>query len=196
MRYAGGVPGLDGLGQIGIPSPRAGRGAFALAALAIIAFSAQARADEPKVEVVAEAVHASNTGNTIDPPSLAKLKLGRFTNIRRLSESKLTVEKSRPAEFKMPDGKTVTVRLVDVKNGVANFNVSVPTRGGQVAEVKYEAGKEPLSIATSEYQGGVLFLVLSPPDGAKPRRGALPALRPLSTKVERAPLRFPAPARQ
>ena len=48
----------------------------AVTALAIFAFGATAWADEPKVEVVAEAVHASNTGNTIDPPSLAKLKLG------------------------------------------------------------------------------------------------------------------------
>ena len=135
----------------------------AVTALAIFAFGATAWADEPKVEVVAEAVHASNTGNTIDPPSLAKLKLGKFTNVRRLSEQKLTVEPGKPAEFKMPDGKTVTVKLVGVTNGVANFNVSVPTRAGKSAEVKYEAGKNPLTIATSEYQGGVLFLVLSPP---------------------------------
>lgn len=158
---------------------------------ALVLGAPSAFADDTKVEVVAEAVHAHNNGKAMEPPSMSKLKLqsrrgSPFTSVKRLSQSKLSVTKAKPAEFSLPDGGKATISLAGIKDGVASFDVAIVLKNGTPAKVKYDAGKDPLTVATGEFNGGTLFLVLSPPDGSKPRKFSLrPASRP-GVKAERA----------
>lgn len=170
---------------------RTGRNVIALAAVAAFAAAAPAQAEEGKVEVVSEVVLASNEGTTIDPPKLAKLrdelaKMGvTFSSFRRLSESKVTVEKSKPARVNLPDGRAATLKLLELKDGVATVNVTVPRKGSakNLVDARYQLGRSPVTIGPIDHDKGKLILILSPPDRVQPRRADIPVLRPVRTPV-------------
>ncbi|HME90344.1 MAG TPA: hypothetical protein VKE49_02900 [Myxococcaceae bacterium] len=146
-----------------------------IAALAFVAFlSASARAAEPKVRLTAEVILASNKGNTIDPPALAKMKEEftakgfSFTSYRRLSSEKVSLHR-KPVEVKLPNRRTATLRLDEIKSGTATVRVDI----SHLASTTLSLGREgSLFQHAGEFEDGQLILVLSPDEAAQPRRVA------------------------
>jgi hypothetical protein len=147
------------------------RGLSSLGVLTVALFPALALADDPKVDVMADVILASNDGTTMDPPSLAKMKdefdsAGiKFTSFKRLSTQKLTVTK-QPSELKLPNKKIATLKLEGIKEGTATIRVK------GVAESTIQLGRSGnVSQPVGAHQGGQLILMLAPVDAsAKPRR--------------------------
>jgi hypothetical protein len=122
-----------------------------------------AHADEAKVDVVVEEVHASNTGNTVDPPlvsmkdSFSKAGLN-FTSFRRLSRQRMTLTQGAVKELRLANGHEAKLRLTDVKSREAHIMVSLPP-----VETSYKLGREgSVFIQAGPHSGGMLILVLSP----------------------------------
>jgi hypothetical protein len=140
--------------------------ALAMAAL----LPAAAWAAEPKVELNAEVVFASTSGNTIDPPALMAMKQKlqqkvSYSTLRRLSATKVVVTSSSPLEIKLPNEKVATLKLEKIEQGKARIRVSVPP-----LVTVYTLGREgSLYQAAGQHQGGDLWLVLSATEAAKPR---------------------------
>lgn len=180
-----------------------GRDVFTAAALAVaLLFTGSARADEPRVEVLTEVVLVSNEGTAVDPPKLARLKDElaaqgkKFSSLKRLSEKKVAVQKGKPADVALPDGRTATLKLVDIKDGAASITVTVPQKkaGAQPLTATYQAGPNPLTVYAGEFQNGKLLLILSPPESGKPRTAAGGVNRRHLLPLHRGPARAPAPA--
>ena len=134
------------------------------------------RAEDPKVDLRAEVILASNQGNAIEPASLSSVKdefasAGIvFTSYKQLSSEKLSIDKQHPAEVKLPNGKTASLKLEDLKEGKATVKVR-----GLGAEVVIQLGREgSVFQRVGAHQGGQLILMLTPGRGPKPRQG--PAL--------------------
>lgn len=143
-----------------------GRNLAWVAVVAVAFLGSAARADEKKVEVVAEVVHVSKTGTEINPPKLAEMKAKfdaqglAFTSYKRISEQKLTLEQGKPASLTLPNKKTAQLQLDGVKDGTAQVSVQI----APFSKVQYQLGREgSLFIDAGWHQGGKLVLVLSPP---------------------------------
>jgi hypothetical protein len=123
---------------------------------------------EPKVELSAEVVFASTTGNTIEPPTLVAMKQKlqqkvNYTTLKRLSQSKVMVSSTSPMEIKLPNQKVATLKLEKIEEGKARIRVSVPPM-----VTVYTLGREgSLYQAAGQHQGGDLWLVLSAAEAAK-----------------------------
>lgn len=159
-----------------VPQGRMTRG---LALVGMLA-AATALAEDPKVLVMADVILASNEGNVIDPPSLVSVKdefasTGlAFTSYRRLSSEQVSLTKGKPAELKLPNKKTATLKLEDIKEGTATVKVNA---GG--AEVGVQLGRAgSVFVRAGAHQSGQLVLMLSPGAAKKPRRGPV-SERPL-----------------
>jgi hypothetical protein len=150
-----------------------------------------ARAAEPQVRVTAEVILASNKGNTIDPPGLARMKDQfsqkgfAFTSYRRLSSERLKLRR-QPVEIKLPNHRTATLRLDEMKAGTAAVRVEI----SNLASTTLTMGREgSLFQHAGDYEGGQLILVLSPDQPSQPRRIASGILRPAeSADRDPAPL--------
>ena len=149
------------------------------AALALFA-SAVSLAAEPKVRVNAEVILASNNGNTVDPPTLARMKNQfsqkgfAFTSYGRLSSEKLSL-KHEPVELKLPNQRTATLRLDAMKGGVATVRVDI----SNLSSTTLTMGREgSLFQHAGDHDGGQLILVLSPDHGSQPRHAASAVSRP------------------
>ncbi|MHB8879625.1 MAG: hypothetical protein ACYC8T_38540 [Myxococcaceae bacterium] len=138
-----------------------------------------ALAEEPKVEVTADVIHASNAGNASDPAlSAVKDEFASagfpFSSYKRLSSQKLPLTKAKPAELKLPNGKTAVLELEDIKAGTALVKVNV---GG--TKVGLQLGREgSVFVGAGAHGNGQLILMLSPGASKRPRRapaGAHPA---------------------
>lgn len=145
----------------------------------IVLLSAPSLAGEPKVRVTAEVILASNNGNAIDPPALVKIKNQfsekgiAFTSYRRISLEKLSLRK-KPVEIKLPNRRTATLRLDEMKAGIATVRVDI----SQLTSTILTMGREgSLFQHAGEHEGGQLFLRLSPDETAQPRRIAGSATR-------------------
>jgi hypothetical protein len=146
----------------------------------VLVASVAASASEPKVRVTAEVILASNQGNTIDPPALARMKDQfsqkgfAFTSYRRLSSEKLAL-RHKPVELKLPNHRTATLRLDEMKSGTATVRVEI----SDLSSTTLTMGREgSLFQHAGDHDGGQLILVLSPDHGGQPRRIAIGALRP------------------
>ncbi|MBL8951844.1 MAG: hypothetical protein JNK82_13765 [Myxococcaceae bacterium] len=121
-----------------------------------------ALADEPKVAVQAEVVHALVAGNTIDPPTLKAMQeaLGKkvkYGSLKRLSDAKLNLT-SQPTPLKLPNGVDASFAVEGIKDDVATIRVKVPP-----ADATYKLGKKgSLYVQAGAHEGGDLWLVLSP----------------------------------
>lgn len=138
-----------------------------LAAVSALFFSLAlpAQAAE-KVEVVAEVVLASTSGNLIDPPSLARMKAEfaqfKFTSFKRLSQQTVVLS-GAPTVLNLPNKKKVTLKLESLKAGVATIGVDSPP-----LKTSYTLGREgSVYITSGKHAEGDLVLVLSPVEGAK-----------------------------
>jgi len=147
--------------------------------VSVAMLSATALASEPKVRVTAEVVLASNQGNAIDPPALAKMKDQftekgfAFTSYRRLSSEKLSLRR-KPVELKLPNRRTATLRLDDMKAGTAMVHVDI----SELASTTLTMGREgSLFLHAGDHEGGQLILALSPDEAAQPRHIAAGVMR-------------------
>ena len=136
--------------------------------------SAPALAGEPKVRVTAEVILASNQGNAIDPPALVKIKNQftekgfAFTSYRRISLEKLSLRR-KPVELKLPNRRTATLRLDEMKAGIATVRVDISELTSTILTMGREGS---LFQHAGEHEGGQLILRLSPDEAAQPRRVA------------------------
>jgi hypothetical protein len=95
---------------------------------------AASKADEAKVDILAEVVHASSQGNTVDPPQLEKMKNElaqkglRFTSLKRLSQKSVALHTGKPGEVGLPDGRNATLALTQLKDDAATVKVTVAQR--------------------------------------------------------------------
>ena len=135
---------------------------------------------EPQVRVTAEVILASNKGNTIDPPALVMMKDQfsqkgfAFTSYRRLSSEKLKLRR-QPVELKLPNHRTATLHLDEMKAGTATVKVEI----SNLASTTLSMGREgSLFQHAGDYDGGQLILVLSPDQPSQPRRVVSGILRP------------------
>lgn len=136
------------------------------ALFAVLCSASVAFADDHKVEVQAEVVHLSKSGEVIDPPKLAEMKKTfdaqglSFSSYKRLSDERLTLEAKKPVSVKLPNKKSAQVSLDAVNDGVAQVSVQMPP----LDKVQYKLGREgSLFIDGGSHQGGKLVLVLSKP---------------------------------
>ena len=136
----------------------------ALAFAAALALPGAARAEGPKVEVMADVVLASNNGDKVDPPSLEETKKTfaarniKFSSWQSLSQRRLALEPNKTAEVPLPNAKKAQVTLQAVKEGVAHIRVAVPP-----SSTELQLGREgKLYVDGGQHQGGQLWLVISP----------------------------------
>jgi hypothetical protein len=121
-----------------------------------------ALADEPKVSVQVEVVHALLTGNTIDPPTLKAMQeaLGKkvkYGSLKRLSLEKMELTQ-KAAPVKLPNGVEASLAVEGLKDDVATLRVKVAP-----ADATYKLGKKGnLYVQAGAHDGGDLWLVLSP----------------------------------
>jgi hypothetical protein len=142
-----------------------------------------ALADDPVVQVRTEVVLASNQGSTVDPPDLERMKKVfsqkgfAFTSYQRLSGEKIAIHKSKPAEIALPNQRSATIRLDDIKRGTASVEVIISQLPSNVviSSTVLTLGREgSLFQHAGDYNGGQLILVISPDDKVKPRRAVIP----------------------
>jgi hypothetical protein len=147
-----------------------GRSKFACIAVIAGLWSPLAPAAEPKVRVTAELILASDKGNSIDPPKLAKVKDQfaekgfAFTSYRRLSSEKISLRR-KPIEMKLPNHRTASLKLDDLKDGIATVRVEI----SKLSSTTVALGREgSLFQHAGAYNGGQLILMLSPDDDVQP----------------------------
>jgi len=160
----------------------AGRAAgFLGAAILFVTFwvPGLALADDPVVQVRTQVVLASNQGSTIDPPDLDGMKKQfsqkgfAFTSYQRLSGDKIAIHKSKPAEITLPNQRSATIRLAEIKRGTAFVEVIISQLPSNVviSSTVLTLGREgSLFQHAGDYNGGQLILVISPDEKVKPRR--------------------------
>ncbi len=153
--------------------------------------SSVALAEEEKVDVATKVVVASNTGTTVDP-QLGKMKAEfarqgiSFTSWKEHAAGKVSLEKDKPARVALPGGRNAELRLKGLQAGTATVRVTVP----RLLDTDYKLGRTgSVYIRSGDHEGGVVILVLSPPQEVKPRRAALIG-RPAGT-LQRAPVDLP-----
>lgn len=133
----------------------------------------QARAQAPapaakaqKLQVEVAVVLVSRNGSEVSPPELQKMKETfqkqnfNFTSFKRLSQQALEVGTQVPAEVKLPNGVTASLRLLRLQGDTATLRVDVP----QLSAVDVELGREgAVYQRAGKHVGGELILVLSSP---------------------------------
>jgi len=177
---------------------RAGRAVCAAFFLVLLGTSSQAIAADSTVQIGTELILASNRDSTIEPPELVSMrdqfsqKGFAFTSFRQLSSEKMTLHKGKPAEIKLPNQRTATIRLNDVKRGTAHVEVILSQLPSKmvISSTVLTLGREgSLFQHVGDYDGGQLILVISPADVAKPRRAVLPTSWRPEPPLPRADLR-------
>ncbi|MCI0573468.1 MAG: hypothetical protein L0Y66_22215 [Myxococcaceae bacterium] len=121
--------------------------------------------EEPKVPVQVDVVVVSNQGSEVQPRQLAQMKQTfasqglRFSSFRQLSSNRVEVARNTPAHVSLPNGKTATLRLIELKEGTARVSLEVP---GVISSMETKLGREgTVYQKVGEYQGGNLVLALS-----------------------------------
>ena len=153
--------------------------------------SSVALADEEKVDVATKVVVASNKGTLVDP-QLGKMKAEfarqglSFTSWKQHSAGKVSLEKDKPAQVALPGGRSAELRLKGLQAGTATVRVTVP----RLLDTDYKLGRSgSVYIRSGDFEGGVVILVLSPPQEVKPRRATLVG-RP-ARMLQRVPVDLP-----
>jgi hypothetical protein len=132
------------------------------AVLCLAMVSASAWADDAKVTVQAEVVHAQEKGGAVDPglePMQAALaQKTKYGTLKRLSTQKLEVM-AKPSSLALPNAKSAELSLVSLEQGVATVKVKLPP-----SDSTLKLGREgSLYQHAGKWQGGDLWLVLSQP---------------------------------
>ena len=131
-------------------------------AVPALVVSSIALADEPKVAVQADVVHAQVKAGTIEPGlegMRAELSKGKkYGALKRISTQKLTL-KTKATVLPLPNGKNAEMSLLTLEQGVATIKLKVPK-----GEITAKLGRDgSLMQQAGEWDGGDLWLVLSQP---------------------------------
>ena len=134
----------------------------ALWAVVALGVAAEAWADDAKVPVQADVVHAQKKPGAVDPgletmqaALAAKVKYG---SLKRLSAQKLILS-IKPQPLALPNGKTAELSLQSLEQDVATVRVKLAP-----AESTLKLGREgSLYQHAGPWQGGDVWLVLSQP---------------------------------
>jgi hypothetical protein len=130
---------------------------------AVVALPFAAFAAEPKVDVQADVVKASEQGNTIDPAELKAMQATlaskkKYGSLQRLSTQKVTLEKAVKT-IPLPNGKTAELSLDQLAEHVATVRLKISP-----AEATVKLGREKAVYQhAGAHEGGDLWLVLSQP---------------------------------
>ena len=119
-------------------------------------------ADEPKVTVQAEVVHAQEKAGAIDPGlesmQTALSQKTKYGTLKRLSTQKLELG-AKVTSVALPNAKTAELSLSSLEKGVATVKVKLAP-----SESTLKLGREgSLYQHAGKWQGGDLWLVLSQP---------------------------------
>ncbi len=152
-----------------------------LFAVALFAAPGEAGAED-KVDVRAEVVLASNAGDKIDPPNLSEMKSEfarsgiSFSSWVRQSDQRVSLTKGQKQDVSLPDGRKATLGLEQIKDGSAFVRVSIPQdKQRKLVDTVYQLGRQgSVFIRAGDHAGGVLILVLSPPEKRAGRTPQLP----------------------
>jgi hypothetical protein len=135
-----------------------------LGLLALLVVPQVVLAADPSVRITADVVQASNESDTVDPAlqpmkdKFAKSGIS-YRSFRKLSSEVVELRQGKPTEMKLPNGRTATLKLEELRGRKALVRVTVPP-----VETVYELGREGSVFVRAGKQGdGVLILVLSPP---------------------------------
>lgn len=127
-------------------------------------WSASAWAAADTVDVVANLVVASNQGNTLQPPSLAKMRAEfakkglKFTSYRLLSTRTVKVTRTGVAELPLPNTSVAKLRLLDLKQDKATISIEL-----NKIESKIQLGKEgSVFVHGGKHENGELIVALEP----------------------------------
>lgn len=140
---------------------------LAVVALSVAFFSGSALAQKsegPEVKVKVETVLAKGEGQTIDPglePMARAFKLGQlpYTSFKRLDSTNIQIRKGEPALIQLPNKRTATMTLKELKEGTAKLGMKV----ADLTEAEVTLGKEgSVYQIGGAHQGGMIVLVLSP----------------------------------
>lgn len=116
----------------------------------------------PKVEVQAQVVHALESGNQLEPPSLKVMQEAlaskrKYGTLKQLQLVKLKLSKA-PVSVALPNQKTALLSLESLKDDVATVRVKLAP-----VDATYKLGRERnLYLQAGPHQGGDLWLVLAP----------------------------------
>ncbi len=132
-----------------------------IALLALLVSSA-AIADDAKVSVKAEVVHAQVSVGVIEPglESMQKaLSQGKkYGTMKKVSTQKVTLE-AKAVVLPLPNGKNAEMSLLTLEQGVATIKVKFP-QGESTSKLGRDGS---LFQQAGEWHGGDLWLVLSQP---------------------------------
>ncbi len=140
--------------------------ALALVTLGLWLAPAAASAQEQKVKIQVEVVLASNKGDTVDPPELAKMKETfrkqnfSFTSFKRLSLETVELNAQKATEVRLPNGVNASLKLLGIKEGIATVRVDIPRQSAMDVELGRHGA---VYQKAGQHVGGELVLVLSPP---------------------------------
>jgi hypothetical protein len=128
--------------------------------------------NEPKHgEFAAEVLilHATNSGKGIDPhigkmPELKKPPFSAYDSYEQLSKSRVSLKKDDPKTIKLPNGRVLQTKLLDVlPNEYLRISASINQPGGKdflpLLEVKAKVG-QAFIVAGQSYKNGILVLVI------------------------------------
>jgi hypothetical protein len=129
---------------------------------AVVFAAAPVFADDAKVTVQAEVVHAQEKAGSVDPGlqpmQTALAQKTKYGTLKRVSLQKVELT-TKPAPLPLPNGKTAELSLVTVEKDVATVKVKL-----QPSESTLKLGRDgSLYQHAGKWQGGDLWLVLSRP---------------------------------
>lgn len=114
-------------------------------------------------------LHATNSGKGIDArigqmPELAKPPFSSYDSYELLDRSKLALNKQSPRTLKLPNGRVLETRLLDIlSQDLVRLSASINQPGGKeflpLLEVKAKIG-QAFIVAGQRYKQGILVLVI------------------------------------
>jgi hypothetical protein len=114
-------------------------------------------------------LHATNNQKGIDPrigklPELAKAPFSTYDSYELVDRARLPLKKDDPQNLKLPNGRTLQVRLLEVpQKGLVRLSASINRPNGKeflpLLEVKAHLG-QAFIVAGQSYKKGILVLVI------------------------------------
>jgi hypothetical protein len=141
-----------------------------VAAVPLVTTDVLAATARPRAEVMV--LHATNVdgGGSIDPrignmPQLRRPPLSAYNTYKLLDKTTLPLEKDRPSAYKIANGRTLQVTLLEVtddKRYRVRAEINQPQGEAFLKLLEVTASpNEPLFVGGQAYQGGTLVLAMT-----------------------------------
>jgi hypothetical protein len=102
--------------------------------------------------------------------ALQKAPFNAFKSMKVLSTTKVQIDDDKPATVKLPNGRTLQIKLVErMKDGRHKVQVAINREKAKdyLPLLTVIASKEPFFVAGQKYEGGTLVIGVSIGPGAK-----------------------------